>query len=170
LKSKPVEFSCNSSGAPYREQSLMRRASSPADPRLFWQALAGSSGRLRRNEPQGFDWQCIVILVALSNGACAWVAAEIALRLYLQFFTSMLFSGPVFGFGNGPERSRGGRPALRPVSASAEPRACFVDRPPALNSNAVEESEALASLHSQAWRECAQGRGAETSAYPRRGQ
>src|SRR5712691_3003701 len=62
-------------------------------------------------------------------------------------------------------RSRGGRPALRPDEPS---RACCVDRPPALFSNAVEESKALASLHSQAGREKVQGRGAETSAYPRR--
>src|SRR6266568_5165575 len=61
---------------------------------------------------------------------------------------------------------RGGRAPLRPAERSA--RACCVDRPPALFSNAVEESEALGSLHSQARRENLQGRGAGTAAYPRR--
>jgi hypothetical protein len=54
------------------------------------------------------------------------------------------------------------------VEASCESEAGFVDRPPALFANVVEESEALASLHLQAGRENAQGRGAETSHYPRR--
>jgi hypothetical protein len=62
-------------------------------------------------------------------------------------------------------RSRGRPTALE---ARWESEACFVDRPPALFSNVVEESEALASLHLQAGRENAQGRGAETSDYPRR--
>ena len=78
-------------------------------------------------------------------------------RLYLPYVLEILLSRQ--------RRSRGGRPPLRPDDVS---RAWIVDRPPALFSNAVEESEALASLHSQAGREKTQGRGAETSAYPRR--
>jgi hypothetical protein len=62
-------------------------------------------------------------------------------------------------------RSRGRPTALE---ARCESEACFVDRPPALFSNVVEESEALASLHLQDGRENSQGRGAETSDYPRR--
>src|SRR6266851_2996284 len=54
-------------------------------------------------------------------------------------------------------RSRGRPTALE---ARCESEACFVDRPPALFSNVVEESEALASLHLQDGRENSQGRGA----------
>jgi hypothetical protein len=80
------------------------------------------------------------------------------------FHTSKKSSGCIQGLLVN-RRSRGRPTALE---ARRESEACFVDRPPALFSNVVEESEALASLHLQAGRENEQGRGAETSDYLRR--
>ncbi len=100
-----------------------------------------------------------------SHGRSFPIAPSFPLYLYLAPRTLRNPSGDVEAGVGRPERSRGGRAVLRPDCQS---RACLVDRPPALFSNAVEESEALASLHSQAGREKTQGRGAEASAYPRR--
>jgi Transposase IS116/IS110/IS902 family len=72
------------------------------------------------------------------------------MSLYLAFHTWKKSSGRVRRATGRPEGgSRRGRRELR---LNHKSRACFVDRPPALFPNAMEESEALASLHSQAGR------------------